>query len=157
MTIALWSITAVFLGISYYLKKKETIKGFNKAKKMISSMLPQILLILLIIGLILGIIPTETIQKVLGQNQTVISVIIASIFGSITIIPGFVAFPLVGSLVDQGANYAVAAAFLTTLTMVGVATFTLENKQFGMKFTIYRNLFSFGAAIVIALILGMVM
>jgi len=157
MTIILWSITAVFLGVSYKLKKRETVNGFKKAKKMISSMLPQILMILLVIGLILGIIPTETIQKVLGENQTIVSVIIASVFGSITIIPGFVAFPLVGSLVDQGANYAVAAAFLTTLTMVGVATFSLEKKQFGTKFTILRNVFSFGGAIVIALILGMVM
>lgn len=157
MTIILWSLTALFLGISYYLKKKETLNGFKKAKKMISSMLPPILMILLVIGLILGVIPPETIEKVLGENQTVVSVIIASVFGSITIIPGFVAFPLVGSLVDQGANYAVAAAFLTTLTMVGIATMSLEKKQFGMKFTILRNSLSFGAAIVIALVLGMVM
>lgn len=157
MTIVLWIITGIFLGVSYYLKKKETINGLKKAKKMMSSMLPQILMILLVIGLILGIIPPETIQQLLGENQTVVSVIIASVFGSITIIPGFVAFPLVGSIVDQGANYAVAAAFITTLTMVGIATISIENKQFGMKFTLTRNALSFAAAIVIALVLGMVM
>jgi len=157
MTIILWIITAVLLGVSFYLKKKETIGALKKAKKMMASMLPQIVVILLALGLILGIIPPDYIQQVLGENQTVVGVIIASVFGSITIIPAFVAFPLVGSLVEQGANYAVAAAFLTTLTMVGIATITLEKKQFGTKFTVLRNSISFGAAIVIALILGMVM
>lgn len=157
MTIILWVITAFFIGLSLYLKKAETIKGLKKAKKMMLTMMPQILMILLVIGLVLGMIPPDTIQKVLGENQTVLAVIIASLFGSATIIPGFVAFPLVGSLVDQGANYAVAAAFLTTLTMVGVATISLEKKQFGLKFTLYRNALSFGAAIVIALVLGAVM
>lgn len=157
MTIILWIVTVLFLGISFYLKKKETLKALNKAKKMMASMLPQIVVILLILGLILGIIPPDYIQEILGENQTGFGVIIASIFGSITIIPAFVAFPLVGSLVDQGANYSVAAAFLTTLTMVGVATITLEKKQFGRKFTVLRNSISFGAAIVIAIVLGMVM
>lgn len=157
MTIILWIVTVLFLGISFYLKKKETLKALNKAKKMMASMLPQIVVILLILGLILGIIPPDYIQEILGENQTGFGVIIASIFGSITIIPAFVAFPLVGSLVDQGANYSVAAAFLTTLTMVGVATITLEKKQFGRKFTVLRNSISFGAAMVIAIVLGMVM
>ena len=157
MTLVLWIITGIFIGISFYLKKKETLNALKKAKKMMGSMLPQIIMILLIIGLILGLIPPEYIQQVLGENQTIIGVIIASVFGSITIIPGFVAFPLVGSLVNSGANYAVAAAFLTTLTMVGVATISLEKKQFGLRFTLLRNSLSFGAAIVIALVLGMVM
>lgn len=157
MTIALWVITVVLVGISFHLRKKETKKAFNKAVKMMKSMMPQIMMILLVVGLILGIMPPEYIQQVLGENQTIISIIIASLFGSVTIIPAFVAFPLVGSLVTSGASYAVAAAFLTTLTMVGIATVTLEKKQFGTKFTLLRNSLSFGAAIVIALVLGMVM
>jgi len=157
MTIILWIITAVLLGISFYLKKKETLNAIKKAKKMMGTMMPQILMILLVLGILLGIMPPEYIEKILGENQTVLSVVIASVFGSVTIIPAFVAFPLVGSIVDQGASYAVAAAFLTTLTMVGIATISLEKKQFGTKFTVLRNTLSFGAALVIALVLGLVM
>jgi uncharacterized membrane protein YraQ (UPF0718 family) len=153
----MWSATGLLLILSFFLKKAETKKAIKKAKAMMGMMMPQILAILLAIGLVLGIIPPSLIEKVLGQGQTFISVIIASAFGSITIIPGFVAFPLVGSLVDQGADYSVAAAFITTLTMVGIATISLESKQFGNKFTLYRNGLSFLGAIVIAILLGMVM
>ena len=55
--------------------------------------------------------------------------VIAALVGSITLIPAFVAFPLVGSLVDVGAGILPAAAFLTTLTMVGMVTFPLKKEK----------------------------
>jgi uncharacterized membrane protein YraQ (UPF0718 family) len=80
----------------------------------------------------------------------------SAIVGSITLIPAFVAFPLVGSLVDAGASVVPAVAFLTTLTMVGVVTFSLEKKEFGLKFAFVRNTLSFGFAVFIALFMGVV-
>ena len=49
------------------------------------------------------------------------------------------------------------AAFITTLTMVGVVTLPLEIKEMGKKITILRNVFSFVFAIVIALIMGVIL
>jgi uncharacterized membrane protein YraQ (UPF0718 family) len=85
------------------------------------------------------------------------SSIIAAIAGSITLIPAFVAFPLVGSLVNVGASIIPAVAFLTTLTMVGVVTFPLEKKEFGVKFALVRNLLSFVAALLIAMAMGVIL
>ena len=79
---------------------------------------------------------------------------VSAAVGSVTLIPAFVAFPLVGSLIDVGASIVPAAAFLTTLTMVGVVTFPLEKREFGIKFALTRNLLSFGFAVVIALVMG---
>ena len=92
----------------------------------------------------------------LGSSNTIVSTFISAAVGSITLIPAFVAFPLVGSLVDAGASIVPAVAFLTTLTMVGVVTFPLEKKEFGTKFAVTRNLFSFAFAIVIALVMGVI-
>ena len=72
-------------------------------------------------------------------------------------IPAFVAFPLVGSFVDVGASIVPAVAFLTTLTMVGIVTFPLEKKEFGFKFALIRNAFSFVAALLIAAVMGVVL
>jgi hypothetical protein len=55
----------------------------------------------------------------------------------------FIAFPLAGAFLRQGADVRSVAAFVTTLVMVGVATTPLEIKFFGRKFTSWRNGLSF--------------
>lgn len=68
------------------------------------------------------------------------STVVSALVGSITLIPAFVAFPLVGSLVDVGASIVPAVAFLTTLTMVGIVTFPLEKKEFGQNLRLPETL-----------------
>ncbi len=128
----------------------------KKTKSMMGGMIGEIVAIIFLIGLVLTFIPPETIKTVLGSSNTIVSTFISAAVGSITLIPAFVAFPLVGSLVDAGASIVPAVAFLTTLTMVGVVTFPLEKKEFGTKFAVTRNLFSFAFAIVIALVMGVI-
>lgn len=113
--------------------------------------------ILLLIGLILTFIPPETINQYIGQSNELISTVVFALLGSITLIPAFVAFPLVASLVNAGASIIPIAAFLTTLTMVGVVTFPLEKREFGVKFTLIRNSLSFVFAIFIALAMGVIL
>jgi len=93
----------------------------------------------------------------MGSSQTFLSTVIGAIVGSITLIPAFVAFPLIGSLVDVGASIVPAVAFLTTLTMVGIVTFPFEKKEFGTKFALTRNVLSFIFAIIIALGMGIIL
>ena len=132
------------------------IMVMKKSKSMMGGMIGEIVAIIFLIGLVLTFIPPETIKTVLGSSNTIVSTFISAAVGSITLIPAFVAFPLVGSLVDAGASIVPAVAFLTTLTMVGVVTFPLEKKEFGTKFAVTRNLFSFAFAIVIALVMGVI-
>lgn len=157
ITIALWVITLVWFFISIKKDKDRTFKSIKNSSRMMKSLGGQIIAILFLIGLIITLIPPETIEKFLGQANIVLSSIVSALVGSITLIPAFVAFPLVGSLVDSGANIVPMVAFLTTLTMVGLVTFPLEQKEFGTKFTITRNALSFIFAIVIALIMGVIL
>ena len=156
-TLALWIITLIWFIISIIKDKEKTINSMKKSKKMMGSMMGQIVGILFLIGLILTFVPPELIRDYLGGSNTILSAILAAVLGSVTLIPAFVAFPLVGSIVDMGASIMPAVAFLTTLTMVGLVTFNLEKKEFGVKFTIARNLLSFGMAIVISLLMGVVL
>ncbi len=120
-------------------------------------MLVSILSIIFLIGLLLTLLPPERIADYIGRQSLMVSTVIAAAFGTITLIPAFIAFPLVGTLVGAGVGVVPAVAFLTTLTMVGVVTLPLEKKEFGMRFAIVRNGLSFLFAIAIALVMGVLL
>jgi len=137
--------------------KKRTINSIKMSSGMMRNMIGEIISILFLIGLLLTFIPPDTIKQYMGNSNAFISTIVSAFLGSITLIPAFVAFPLVGSLVNAGASIVPVVAFLTTLTMVGVVTFPLEKREFGIKFTVARNSLSFIFAIIIALLMGVTM
>ncbi|NMA83666.1 MAG: permease [Epulopiscium sp.] len=156
-TKGLWVITIMGFIISMKKDKKKTIDSMKRSKKMMGSMAGEIISILFLIGLILTFIPPELIKSYLGGSNILLSTMISAFLGSVTLIPAFIAFPLVGSIIDMGASIMPAVAFLTTLTMVGLVTFNLEKKEFGKKFAITRNVFSFGLAIIIAILMGVIL
>lgn len=156
-TIGFWIVGGILFLVSIVKNKEKSKEAMKKSKGMMKNMIGDIIGIIFMIGLILTFIPPETIEKVLGSGNTLLSSLAAALVGSITLIPAFVAFPLVGSFVDAGASIVPGVAFLTTLTMVGVVTFPLEKKEFGTKFAVTRNLLSFGAAISIAILMGVVL
>lgn len=146
---------AVFgLGVSVKKDKERTLETMKNAKNMMKSMLSDILGVLLLIGLILALLPPEVIERYIGEASGFMSVVLAALLGTITLIPAFVAFPLVGSLKDSGAGMMTLTAFLTTLTMVGFVTFPLEKQAFGFKFAFTRNVLSFIFAVLIAVVIG---
>ncbi|MFW5648165.1 MAG: permease, partial [Candidatus Alkaliphilus sp. MAG34] len=128
-TLALWIITLIWFIISIIKDKEKTINSMKRSKKMMGSMMGQIVGILFLIGLILTFVPPELIRDYLGGSNTILSAILAAVLGSVTLIPAFVAFPLVGSIVDMGASIMPAVAFLTTLTMVGLVTLKIKKKE----------------------------
>jgi uncharacterized membrane protein YraQ (UPF0718 family) len=156
-TIILWIITVTWFIWSIIKDKKKTLNSIKMSSGMMKNMMGEIIGILFLIGLLLTFIPPDTIKQYMCNSNVLISTIFSALLGSITLIPAFVAFPLVGSLVDAGANIVPVVAFLTTLTMVGVVTFPLEKREFGIRFTIVRNSLSFIFAIIIALSMGVLL
>ena len=155
-TAAVWIGTAVFLIFSLIKDKEKTKQALRMAIGMGRSMLGSILSIIFLIGLILTILPPENIAEFIGHQPLLLATVVAAGFGSITLIPAFIAFPLVGTLINAGVSVVPSVAFLTTLTMVGIVTFPLEKKEFGTKFTLVRNSLSFIFAIGIAMIMGVI-
>ena len=156
LTLAMWIGTAIFLIFSFAKNKGKTKQALNMAFGMGKGMLGSILSIIFLIGLILTILPPESIAEFVGKQSLLLATVISSAFGTITLIPAFIAFPLVGTLVHAGVGVVPAVAFLTTLTMVGIVTFPLEKREFGLKFTAVRNGLSFLFAIIIALVMGVI-
>ncbi|MGI6484866.1 MAG: permease [Tepidanaerobacteraceae bacterium] len=152
-----WVICAVGLVISLIKDKKKSLRSLKIVRGMMKTMVSEMVAILFLIGLIVTFIPPEMVGAYLGKVNIFLSTVVAAVIGSITLIPAFVAFPLVGSFVKIGISIVPAVAFLTTLTMVGFVTFPLEKKSFGTKFTLTRNLFSFLFAIIISITMGVLM
>jgi uncharacterized membrane protein YraQ (UPF0718 family) len=153
-TLALWIITGIAFMLSIIKDKDKTVSSMKMARGMMKNMIGEIIGILFLIGLILTFIPPETIKGFMGKTNVLVATIGSALVGSLTLIPAFVAFPLVGSLIDAGFDIVPSIAFLATLTMVGVVTSPLEKEEFGLKFTVMRNSLSFGFAVIIALVMG---
>jgi uncharacterized membrane protein YraQ (UPF0718 family) len=155
-TIAIWLGTIVFLIISMAKDNRKTKRALKMAFGMGKGMLLSIISIIFLIGLVLTILPPQQIATFVEKQSLLLATIASAVFGTITLIPAFIAFPLVGTLVDAGVGIVPSVAFLTTLTMVGLVTFPLEKKEFGLKFAMTRNILSFVFAILIALVMGVV-
>lgn len=104
----------------------------------------------------LAVFDAEVISKIIGEESGILGMMAASVIGSITLIPGFVAFPTAAMLLENGAGYAQIGVFVSTLMMVGVMTMPVEIKYFGKRLTIQRNLLAFGFSFVVAFIIGKV-
>ncbi len=154
MDSTIYIITALALGVSFYKSKDKTILALKKAWKSFENILPQFLSILLIIGFVLSILNANQISELIGQESGWKGVLIASIIGSITLIPGFIAFPLASALLNNGAGYMQIGAFISTLMMVGIVTVPLEIKFFGKKAAILRNSLAFVFSLFVAFMLG---
>lgn len=147
----------IFLLIISFLKDKEKTKiAIKKGLSSFENIMPQFFTIIIVIGILLSVIDTDTISKIIGSNSGFLGVLLASIAGSITIMPTFVAFSMSNSLLQSGAGYAQVAALVSTLTMVGVMTFSLEAKYMGTKITLLRNIFAFLFSFIVALFVGVV-
>ena len=153
-TLLMWVGTTLFLLVSFKKDKNKTKDALKSALSMGKGMAISIFSIIFLIGLILTFLPPEVISEYISKSSVVVSTLAWALVGTITLIPAFIAFPLVGTLVNAGANITPIVAFLTTLTMVGVVTFPLEKKEFGLKFALTRNVLSFVFAIFIALVMG---
>ncbi|BAT71931.1 conserved hypothetical protein [Thermosulfidibacter takaii ABI70S6] len=150
----LWIITVVCLLLSFVKDRKKTFQALKIAGKRFVKILPAFISMLILVSIVLYLVPDRVIVHYLGGKNKFAGTVIAAIVGSVTFMPGFIAYPLCGILLKKGVPYMVLAAFSTTLMMVGIVTYPIEKAYFGTKVTILRNAISFLIAIVVALAIG---
>ena len=150
----LYIVTGLAVLISFIVNREKTLKAVKIAAKRFVNILPAFLTMIVLVSIVLFLIPDKVILHYLGSNNKFIGVLLASFLGSITLMPGFIAFPLCGILLKKGVLYMVLAAFTTTLMMVGVLTYPIEKAYFGVKVTIIRNVISLFIALVVAVMIG---
>ena len=150
----LYIITGLAVLISVIVSREKTLEAVRIAAKRFVNILPAFLIMIILVSIVLFLIPDKVISDYLGANNKFIGVLLASFIGSVTLMPGFIAFPLCGILLKKEVLYMVLAAFTTTLMTVGVLTYPIEKEYFGIKVTIIRNVSSLFIALIVAVMIG---
>ncbi|QGU94012.1 permease [Clostridium bovifaecis] len=150
----LYGVALILLLLSYIHDKGKTKKALRRAWKSFENVMPQFLGIIFIIGIMLSVLKPEVISHIIGKESGIFGVVLSAIVGSITMMPTFVAFPTADMLLKNGAGYAQVGALVSTLTLVGIITFSLEAKYIGKKATFYRNFLAFMFSFVVAFVIG---
>jgi len=150
----LYIVTVLALLASLIASRERTLNALKVAAKRFINILPAFLLMLILVSIVLFLVPDRVISSYLGHDNKFIGVLLGSAIGSITLMPGFIAFPLCGILLKKGVLFMVLSAFTTTLMMVGVLTYPVEKQYLGAKVTIMRNAISFFIALAIAVMTG---
>lgn len=153
MSEVLFGLTAVALVVSWRVDEEKTRRALRISAKSFAGLVPRILGMIALVGLVLALVPPDMLTK-LFSIRGIGGFVLVSAIGSIITMPAPIAFPLVGSLFKLGAAPATLAAFVTTLTMVGVITAPMEISYFGKRFTLIRQTLSFVTAIIIGLLMG---
>lgn len=150
----LYVLCIIALSISFLKDKEKTKKAIINGFKSFEKIMPQFLSIVIVISIILVILKPEIISKLIGKHSGYLGVLLSSVIGSITVMPTFVAFSTSNILLKNGAGYAQISALISTLTMVGLLTFTLEADYIGKKAAFYRNFLAFLFSFIVAIFMG---
>ncbi len=153
-SIILYAFTAFLALLSFYLDRGKTKQAFKKAWKAFEKILPELLGVVTFVGLILAFFEPATISSLIGSSSGWWGTVLASTVGAITLIPGFIAFPMAALLLQNGAGYEQIGAFISSLMMVGIVTLPMEIKYFGKKTTFLRNGLAFLFSFFVAFIIG---
>ena len=151
----LYALVGLAIAISFIASREKTLQALKIAVKRFLDILPAFLVMLILVSVVLFFLPDEVIATYLGIDDRFAGTFFASLLGSLTLMPGFIAFPLCGILLGKGVPYMVLSAFTTTLMMVGVLTYPVESAYLGAKVTVIRNALSFLTALIVAAATGL--
>lgn len=155
-TYVIYAVTVILLVFSAIRDRQKTKRALLKAWKAFENILPQFLGIIVLAGILLSLLNPQLISKIIGRKSGWAGVIGAALVGSVTLIPGFIAFPLAALLLQNGAGASQIGAFISSLMMVGVVTLPVEIRFLGRKVALFRNLLALAFSFLVALVIGVV-
>ena len=156
MNIGLWSLTIILLSISFIKSKKKTVMALKKAYNKIKNMLPLFLFVMAAFAFIITYVPSEVIEEYIGVKSGILGVVTALGLGSVSVMPGFAAFPLCAALRLEGVPFYIIAALSISLMNIGIASFPLEKKYLGTKVAVTRNILALVVTVIAIMIIKIV-
>ncbi|MBN2565356.1 MAG: hypothetical protein JXB46_06565 [Candidatus Eisenbacteria bacterium] len=150
----LYILTGVLLLASLSANRRKTLQALRVALGRFTGVAPAFVLMLVLVAVALYLMPEQAMLRALSPEGRWGAVGAALGLGSVSIMPGFIAFPLCGLLLERGALYMVLSAFSTSLMMVGVVTFPVEQAYLGVRLALVRNVVSLLIAVAVAVATG---
>lgn len=154
--LVLYLLTAILLVVSFLVSRRNTGQALRIAMRRFAGIAPAFVVMLVLVSMALYLLPEKAMLRALSPESKWAAVGAALGLGSVSVMPGFVAFPLCGVLLSRGALYMVLSAFSTTLMMVGIVTFPMERTYLGTRLALARNVSSLFIALAVAVVTGLV-
>ncbi|HOV28872.1 MAG TPA: permease [Synergistales bacterium] len=154
-TAVLYGLAALGLALSWRRDRDKTRAALAKARASLLMILSPLVTVILLVALVLTALPPSFLSRLVGAQSGFPGVLLASLAGSVTLIPGFAAFPMAKMLLDNGAGIVQVGVLVSTLMMVGVVTLPMERSIFGWKATLARNALAYGHSFLVGLALWM--
>jgi hypothetical protein len=123
-------VTLARLGLSHATDRASTQKRSRVEYRSLMGLMPSLLGM---VGLVLALLPPHLLGD-LFKTHGLAEFALISVIGAVVTMPGPVAFPLAGSLMHMGVSLTAMAAIITTLTLVGIVTASMEAAAFGKRF-----------------------
>lgn len=150
------AVAATLLLVSFLCDRTRTAEAVRIAIRRFTGILAPFLAMLSLASLAITLVTPERLSALVSGEHMWLSTGLAAIIGSVALMPGFIAFPLAGILLENGVPYMVLAAFTVSLMLVGVATFPLERAYLGTGVSLVRNGLCLAVAMCVALVIGIV-
>lgn len=109
--IVLYILSIAALLISLIASPAKSGQALRIALRRFLKLLPPFLTMLTVVALVLAALPKEVFVRYLGGDNLFLTTGAAALLGSLTLMPGFIAFPVAAALQRKGARL----AFLFTL------------------------------------------
>jgi len=146
--------TAIALLVSLIRSRGKTLTAIKVAAKRMWNITPLFLLVMALFAAMITIIPESFISKTIGTDSGLAGLLMAIVVGSIAMMPGFIAFPLCGALLNQSVPYYILAGFTLALMNVGFVTLPMQIQYLGFKVVIVRNLVGILVALLVAMVVA---
>lgn len=154
LTLILCALTLLALALSLRKDPVRTRQAVRLGVRSLLSLAPSLLGMVALVGLALALLPPDMLSRLFQRSGLAGFALVAAV-GAVVTMPAPVAFPLAGTLYKLGVSLPSLAAFITTLTMVGVVTAPLEMAHFGRRFTLLRQGLSLVLAVGVGALMGL--
>lgn len=145
-------IAGTLLVISTLKDRQKTKKALFVTLRTMLTVFPVLFLVFTLMGLMGAFVPKHVIATWLGSGSGLVSILLGEVIGAVALILPAAVFPFAGFLRDQGANYGALLGFIMTAILIGISSLPLEIKIFGLRFTVVRNVLTFGVVFVMGVI-----
>ena len=137
----------------YFLNNKENpsfIQVLKKSAFGFVSMSPMLLGVIGLVGIMQIYITPEMLSSAFG-NGMFIDTLIGTFTGAISSGNPSISYVVGGELLEEGTSLYAVTAFILSWVTLGFIQLPAEASALGFRFTLYRNLLSFFATIIIAI------
>lgn len=133
------------------LSSKNLNGALKKTANSLKQFLPVLIGVVLLLGLALTVIPSSS-YGVLFQGNDILDPLLGAVLGSVLGGNPITSYVIGGELLQEGVGLAAVTAFLLSWVTVGIIQLPAESLMLGRAFAIARNVVSFFAAILVALL-----